>query len=700
MVSRSAETKASRTERKVHSAALNISQFSSQDGAQLAVSARRGEANSTSQSTDVEQPQQPVNHSRPFFYVQPPSQPYFMYQWPMDPFGQYGFPGPAFPFGRPCLPPYQYMQYPGYVVPHAPMQPTDYRRITPFYPSVASYDLHFRQHFQQMSVHRETMSSEAQTEPRDPASKLLDSLDGSQACEKSGAVKESNMVLSSTPAVISYTHVVEKLNCGDAELALESASKLPKAGPDEGVKPLTLSDSAVYDAESSQGRLEECALSGVLPLDSSSIHEDRPTLGRDDQQQDMEMMCLETEKSDSNDASDVLGPKHSSEIHDSGTCVSERSEKSDLCEEKAQDQGKQVENVSLESVEVVEPLLRPILDQDFPYQILRLPCNKATTGLVLQKEVNPLVYLDASSSLLPAKRYSFGSTYSYSYYPQVAQERQSVLSPSLDELSSRDEMFSTDVEDEIMPGQVYVGGGKLAETSAVSTRPEKEHGDNDSCSVCAKTCACCGASLPDEDETVLTEHYGYREKDLAREMSDQDCECELEEDGEGPSACNSQKVALRQHASRHALPPCGRQAAKHKARKVQEGVELSELDQGRSRGESEEQLHAAAKAERVKVKGQKGGQSRPCLERQWREGRQGELLDQESWTNCSGKPRSRPCRPGNGLQEKGRPGRRRSSCKMFGQQRPRRNEYDDHDEAEFSYCQRGRGSMKRRGSRY
>lgn len=45
--------------------------------------------------SDVEQPHPPVNHSRPFFYVQPPSQPYFMYQWPMDPFGQYGFPGPG-----------------------------------------------------------------------------------------------------------------------------------------------------------------------------------------------------------------------------------------------------------------------------------------------------------------------------------------------------------------------------------------------------------------------------------------------------------------------------------------------------------------------------------------------------------------------------------------------------------------------------
>lgn len=39
----------------------------------------------------------------------------------------------------------------------------------------------------------------------------------------------------------------------------------------------------------------------------------------------------------------------------------------------------------------------------------------------------------------------------------------------------------------------------------------------------------------------------------------------------------------------------------------------------------------------------------------------------------------------------GRPSRRRPSCKTLAQQRPRRNEYDDHNEAELSYCQRGRG---------
>ncbi|XP_036412754.1 LOW QUALITY PROTEIN: bucky ball [Colossoma macropomum] len=653
------------------------------------------EVNSTSQSTDVEQPHHPVNHSRPFFYVQPPSQPYFMYQWPMDPFGQYGFPGPVFPLGRPFMAPYQYMQYPGYVVPHAPMQPTDYRRVTPLFPSVASYDLRFRQHFQQMSVHRDTTSSEAQTEPGDPVSKLADSLDGLQDNEKSGAVKESNVMLSSTPAIICYTQEVEKLNYGDAK----PASELAKAEQDEEVKPVTFCDSAVYDAESSPGRLEECALSGVLPLDSSSIHEEGQ--GMDDQLRDTEMACLQSVKSDGND-SDVLGNMKSlnlAEGQDSGACVSEISEKTYPFEVKASDQGKQAGNLSPKSVEVVEPPVQTAMDNDLPYQILRLPCNKTTTGLVLQKEVNPLVYLDTATPPLPPKRHSLGNAYPYSYYPQVAQERQSVLSPSLDELSSRDEMFSTDMEDELMAGQVYIGGGKLAETSAVPTRSDEEHRD-DACSVCAKTCACCGASLPDEDETILAERFSYLEKDVAQELSDQDCECELEERGQVPGTCESQTLVLRQQASRPALPPCGRQTAKHKTRKVQEGAELSEQDQGHGRGECGELLHPPAKADRVKGKGQKGGQSRSFSEHQCREGRQGDVLDQESWTSCSGKQKSRSHRPANGLQEKGRPGRRRSYCKMFAQQRPKRNEYDDNDEAEFSHYQRGRGSMKRRGTRY
>ncbi|XP_060761602.1 bucky ball isoform X2 [Neoarius graeffei] len=583
--------------------------------------------------SDVEQPQPPVNHSRPFFYVQPPSQPYFMYQWPMDPFGQYGFPGPAFPFGRPSMPPYPFMQYPGYVVPHAPMQPTDYRRITPFFPSVASYDLRFRQHFQQMSMHRETTSSEAQTEPGDLVSKLMDDLEGLQACDKSRAqVKEPNVMASSTPAVVTFTHEVEKMNYRENELNMKPVSQLDQADLDDLVNPVMLSDSAVYDAESSQGQLEECVLSDVLPLDSSSVRDESQRRGQEYRQGDLEMPCFQDEKSGTSNVGDG---SHSTEVQDSGAHTSNCNGTSDLCEDKTSIQSEKVENLSLGSVEVTKPLLQMTADCDLPYQILHLPCNKSTTGLLLQKEADSLLYMDAASVLLPSKRYTFGSPYTHNYYPLVAPERQSVLSPSLDELSSRDEMFSTDVEDELVSGQAYIDGGKLAETSAVPIHSKMDPADKP-CSVCAKTCACCGASIPDEDLSPA-------------EVLDQDWDYELEEDTEVPSTGDAQKAVLRQHLSRHELSPCA-EVSKHKTRKVLEVSEPSGQDQDHSRGECGELLHHATKGDKSRGKAQKGTQSRSYSEHFQREG-PGEMTDQENWTGCSGKQRSRSCRPAS-VQEK------------------------------------------------
>ncbi|KAI5616947.1 bucky ball, partial [Silurus asotus] len=611
------------------------------------------------------QPHPQVHHSRPFFYVQPPSQPYFMYQWPMDPFGQYGYPGPVFPFGRPYMPPYQYMQYPGYMVPHAPMQPTDYRRMAPVFPSVSSYDLRFRQHFQQMTMHHETTSSEVQTEPGDPVSKLMDCLEGLQASEKSGVVREANVMFSSTPAVISFTHEVEKMNYGD-KLNKDPVSQLDKGNQDGSVKLATLCDSAVYDVESNQGHSEECVLSDVLPLDSSSIRDESQSRDQDYKRGDLEMLCFQSEKSGT-----YVENENCSKVQDSGAHVSNSSELSDLCVGKSSIQSEKVQNLPPESVEVTEPLLQMSADCDLPYQILRLPCNKTTTGLLLHNEVNPLLYMDPASALLPSKRYPFGSPYTHNYYPQVVPERQSVLSPSLDELSSRDEMFSTDVEDDLASGQTYVDGGKLAETSAVHTRSEMDHADN-ACSVWAKTCACCGASLPDEDVDPA-------------EPLDQDCNCGLEDNNVVPINGDVPKV-LRWHGPSHCAP-----VSKHKSKKVFEVADSSELDQDHGRGECGEQHYSPVKGDKGRGKGQKEHLQRESP---------GEMIEPENWTGCSTQPRSRSCRPANGLQEKGRPARRKPSGKTFDQQRLRRNEYDDHNEAEFSYCQRGRGSMKRRGTRY
>lgn len=100
-------------------------------------------------------------------------------------------------------------------------------------------------------------------------------------------------------------------------------------------------------------------------------------------------------------------------------------------------------------------------------------------------------------------------------------------------------------------------------------------------------------------------------------------------------------------------------------------------------------------------------------ERQWREG---VVSDQENWVSCGAKPRS--WRQVSGSQDQGRmvpvvkmtsiicysllmslftsllKGRtplRRPPCKTHLQQRPR-SEYDDCDETEFTYFQRGRGN--------
>lgn len=476
------------------------------------------------------------------------------------------------------------MQYPGYVVPHAPMQPTDYRRIAPLFPSVASYDLRFRQHFQQMSMHRETTSSEAQTEPRDPLGKRVDCLEGLQACKKPGEVKEPTLMVSSTPAVISFSHEAEKLTYGANELNLEPASPLDEAHQGDLVKPVTPCDSAVYDAESSQGRLEECVLSDVLPLDSSSIRDEGQSQDQHYKLVVSGMLCFQSEKSGTG--------SHSADVQDSGAHVSDGSATSDLCEGKASVQSEMSENLPLDSVEVTEPLLQMTADCDLPYQILHLPCNTTTTGL-LQRD--PLLYMDTASAFLPSKRDAFGSPYTHSYYPQVVPERRSVLSPSLDELSSRDEMFSTDVEDDVTSGQVYVDDGKLAETGAVPTHSEMDPTEK-ACSVWTKTCACCGASLPDEDLSPA-------------ELLDQECDCELEEDAEEPNIGDAQKMVLRQHLARHGRSPCV-EVSKHKARMMLEVVEPSGQDQDHGRGECGEQPHPAAKGDKARGKGQKSPQFR------------------------------------------------------------------------------------------
>lgn len=491
--------------------------------------------------------------------------------------------------------PFQFMQYPGYVVPHAPMQPVDYRRISPHFPSVASYDLRVRHHFQHAGMQREMACSEVQTDPSDSVNKLIDKIESLKVCEQKAGDKGANMVVSSTPDVVQG----EKLTSLSDESKLELASQEGKEEPGNQVRPPTYSDSA-YDAESSQGRLDECVLSDVLPLDSSSVHEEEDVEDDDHQQCVPDETSCQNEKSLTSATGNVFC---SGVISTTGPTESHDLEMPDLRGDAASD-FEQVQNVPSDVAAAAEPLIKLSKDFDLPYQILRLPCNKATTGLSLEREIDPLVYFESPSTLLPVQNYlsSIGGSYSYSYYPQVAQERQSVLSPSIDELSSRDEMFSTDVEDlELVSGHVYVGGGRLAEATEVPVRSRKELLSAEKpCFVCQKTCACCGSSLQDEGGMCkMVEHCSHPERDLANEVSDQDCEYDVE--GEVRSNCESPRVSKRKCCSRHALPVCGHHCAKHRHRKlVCEGQESCEL---------REQARVHPKGERTS----KGALCRPCI---------------------------------------------------------------------------------------
>ncbi|XP_058610237.1 bucky ball [Onychostoma macrolepis] len=628
--------------------------------------------NNTSQSMGVGQPHHPVNHTRPFFYVQPPSQPYFMYQWPMNPYGHYGYPGTGLHFGRPYMPPYQFMQYPGYVIPHAPMQPIDYRRVNPHFPSVASYDLRVRQHIQHAGMHRETACSEVQTDPSDSVNKLIDKIESLKACEQGGD-KGLNTVVSSTPDVVQGEKLIglnedSKLELGSQEGKEEQVNQV--------TRPTTYSDSA-YDAESSQGRLDECVLSDVLPLDSSSVHED-------EQLSVAEELCCQNGKPTTSVTGNVFYSGIKSTV--------DPTENLDL----GKPGDEQVQDiVSTDASAVMEPLIKLSEDFDMQYQILRLPCNKTTTGLSLEREIDPLVYFGSPTTLLPPQNYlsSIGSAYSsYSYYPQVTQERQSVLSPSIDELSSRDETFSAEVEDlDLVPGHVYVGGGRLAETSDVPVRSRKELLSVEKTRpVCQKTCMCCGSSMQDEVGMCKMAERSHPERD---EVSDHDCEYDL--DAEVRSNCESPRVSKRKCCSRHALPSCGHHCAKHRHRKLlcegQECCDLHEPVRVHPKAECREEYGSLSKADK---RIQKGALCRPCVELQWGEG---VVSDQETWASCGAKPRAR--RQVSGPQDQGRTPLRRPTCKTVHQQKPR-SEYDDYDETVFTYCQRGRGAMKKRGTRY
>uniref|UniRef100_A0A8C6TGZ9 Uncharacterized protein n=1 Tax=Neogobius melanostomus TaxID=47308 RepID=A0A8C6TGZ9_9GOBI len=405
--------------------------------------------------------QQRNHHPRPFFYVQPPSQPYYMpqyQQWQMNnPYGQYAMPAGnhGFNFGRPCVNPYQYMQYPGFIYPNAPLYPMDVRRMfEPRFPS-PHWDTSGRPPPPHPPEHRETASSGAQTDPSDAIAKLIQRLDKMQT----GAELDSG-VASQSSAMFSPTE--------------EKKSKQQKAGLNvargESCAETPFSTIAVYDGDSSLRSLEEvlnprecCApklWAGGMedeeepPLDSSSVQEDNAEKAEE------QVVPIETTQNAADIQKDVDGTDQNVPPSD------ELQEHTAKMRDKLKSREAHLEEKAVD-----------IFQDSASFQILKLPFELSSEA----KGLSPLTR----------------SPYYYNYLRTPStHERMSVLSPSLDELSSRDEMFSTDLEEvELFPRRVYAGGRRLAEVVCAGGGGSDV---DEIWTIGSKrfVCACCGKSLP------------------------------------------------------------------------------------------------------------------------------------------------------------------------------------------------------------
>ncbi|XP_037612115.1 bucky ball isoform X1 [Sebastes umbrosus] len=420
--------------------------------------------------------QQRAQHPRPFFYVQPPTQPYYLYQhWQMNnPYNQYGVPG-GLNYGRPCMNPYQYMQYPGFVYPHAPIYPMDYRRMfEPRFqpPPWNEMPRQQHQHHPQPYGRREMACSEAQTDPSDAITKLIECLDKIRATELQGAERELDSGVASQSSGM-FSPVEEKKS-EEQSLVLPSA---PDHSHSES-SAVTFSDSttAVYDGESSQRSLEglsphgcwSAGLEEEYPLDSSSIHEECPEL--EQSAEDEHFLPLEK--------AEVAGIQSDILATDAGVprCDAEELLKQgvDPILPSTTSQLVHKDDKSGDTVSKTEHL-----KANPSYQILKLPFESVLTPG------------DAAAGRLPSPT----APYYYNYLSMpITHERMSVLSPSLDELSSRDEMFSTDLDDaDLFPKHMYAGR-RLAEVVSGSPQAAEEEelwlpGSK------RFMCACCGKSL-------------------------------------------------------------------------------------------------------------------------------------------------------------------------------------------------------------
>ncbi|KAJ3611856.1 hypothetical protein NHX12_021869, partial [Muraenolepis orangiensis] len=532
------------------------------------------------------QPQRNQQHARPFFYVQPPSQQYVpMYQhWHVNnPYNHYGVPG-GYNFGRPYIQPYPYMQYPGYVLPQPQMHPGDYRRMfEPRFhppPPPSPWPDMARQPSQHPPppgpLRREVTDSEVQTDPSDTIDKLMECLGKIRTNEHGAAERELDSGIGSQACGVFSPR--DKKKCAE-EGATRTASSSSSCSGAQPSLCMTFTDStaAVYDGESSRRSLGDLGTPGAcspdfeeLPLDSSSVREEIPDTGEPPEQRDLFALCLPglvpdravTAQQSAEHLAEVVGRRLDGVARAVVTDINLMCDAEELLmkpETEAAVLQAQVPSPCHSSAQQTgyPTNLQDEVEADSNYRILRQPIDSSSlsAGALLK---NSALLCGTESVHLPSSCISSPvSPLYYSYLPQQkANERMSVLSPSLDELSSRDERFSTDLDDmDLFPRRVYTSrrladvvsrsSGHVATEKAWPTDSKRY------------SCACCGKGLAKAAAANRSKGCGSSTRSYRDETGDSDDDCPYTRSQPGRVTSRKQgmprkadSVSLR-HASKH-----------------------------------------------------------------------------------------------------------------------------------------------------
>uniref|UniRef100_A0A3P9H413 Bucky ball n=1 Tax=Oryzias latipes TaxID=8090 RepID=A0A3P9H413_ORYLA len=464
--------------------------------------------------------------------------------------------------------------------PIRPVRPAWRRVFEPRFHAPAWGEMPRPQPHAQPPRRRETACSEAQTDPSDAITKLIECLDKIRVSELQGGDRELDSGVASHSFSMSPPGEEKKREEQDHGTPLEARGCCLESPT------VTFGESsvAVDDSESSQAALDTqssqaCWSGGLeeeLPIDSSSVHEDCEHRHPATEER---FFSLESEQ--------VTDIQSNISVTDSSVprCDLEKPT------QPPPTSSSQPESREAKSSEVVPEAEHPA--DELGCQILKLPFDCVLAP-------------GAAAGAAAGHVLSSAAPYYYNYLSmQATHERMSVLSPSLDELSSRDEMFSTDMEDvDLFPKHVYTGR-RLTEVMGGSPhRNEVWLPDTK-----RYMCACCGKSL----------NKGLSRSKTSKIYWDEggDSEEEEEEEGKFGRSCEQPvRVVVRKHISprkSYILPARHAPKSWYKRGQYREAPEPAEQDQEGEDGKQQQKEAAEAEEEQDGSKLQcRTCQDRPC----------------------------------------------------------------------------------------